>query len=174
MSIPKTTKFTLKRIVENLDKMSPEKGFGKETAKLTSEQKKKLLNMSSMFESFGECLKQEEKLMNSAKQLTEFCELAEIYAITDAGDWFQKEIVMKDMKQLKSRLTEFQKLTKQCYATMQQLGVTYDDMKHILSRYYDLQNTNPTSVDQLLNTPESSNIEDDGIESDDSNGLNKL
>lgn len=138
MSTPKTTKFTLKRIVENLGKI-PDKGFGEETPKLSPEQKKKLMEMASMFENFGECLRNEEALMNSAKGITELCELAEAYALNECGDWFQQDIVKKDMKELKKRVMEFQKITKEAYARMQQLGVAYQDIGHVLGRYYDLK-----------------------------------
>lgn len=140
MSIPRTTKFTLKRIVENLGAIPP-KGFNEETPKLSSEQKKKLMEMASMFENFGECLKNEEALMNSAKGLTELCELAEQYAVNECGDWFQQDIVKKDMKELKKRVMEFNKIAKEGYARMQQLGVSYQDIGHILGRYYDLKRT---------------------------------
>ena len=136
--IPKTTKFTLKRIIENLGAIPP-KGFNEETPKLSSEQKKKLMEMASMFENFGECLQNEEALMNSAKGLTELCELAEQYAVNECSDWFQQDIVKKDMKELKKRVLEFNKIAKEGYARMQQLGVSYADIGHILGRYYDLK-----------------------------------
>src|SRR5271157_3990921 len=107
--IPKTTKFSLKRIVENLGKI-PDKGFSEETPKLSSEQKKKLLKMTSMFESYGECLNNEEAIVNSAKGLSELCELAEMYAVNEWGDWFQQDIVKKDMKELKKRVMEYNKV----------------------------------------------------------------
>jgi hypothetical protein len=34
---------------------------------------------------------------------------------------------------------EFQKVTKEAYARMQQLGVAYQDIGHVLGRYYDLK-----------------------------------
>lgn len=138
MSIPKTTQFTLKRIVENLGKI-PDKGFNEETPKLTSEQKHRLMEMTSMFEEYGNALKNEEAIVNSAKALTELCELAESYAINECGDWFQQDIVKKDMKELKRRVMDYGKLSKECYSKMQQLGVNYQDVGHILGRYYDLK-----------------------------------
>lgn len=140
MSIPTTTKFTLKRIIENLGAIPP-KGFNEETPKLSSEQKRKLMEMASMFENFGKCLQNEEALMNSAKGLTELCELAEMYAVNECGDWFQQDIVKKDMKELKKRVMEFNKVAKEGYARMQQLGVSYQDIGHILGRYYDLKSS---------------------------------
>ncbi len=138
MSIPTNTKFTLKRIVENLGKI-PDKGFNDETPKLSPDQKKKLMEMASMFENYGEILKNEEAIVNSAKAMTELCELAQAYAINECGDWFQQDIVKKDMNELKKRVSEYGKVAKECYARMQQLGVAHQDIGHILGRYYDLK-----------------------------------
>lgn len=138
MSTPKITKFTLKRIVENIGNI-PNKGFSEETPQLSTEQKKKLMDMASMFESFGQVLGQEDSIANSAKQMSEFCKLAEAYALNECGDWFQQEIVRKDMKSMKQKVQEYQKVAQECYARMQQLGVLYEDIKHVAGRYYDLQ-----------------------------------
>ena len=138
MSTPKTTKFTLKRIIENLGKI-PDKGFSEETPKLTQEQKKKLMEMASMFENYGKAIKDEESIVNSAKSMTELCELAEAYALNECGDWFQQDIVKRDMKELKKRVMEYNKLAKETYARHQQLGVAYDDIAHVLGRYYNLR-----------------------------------
>ena len=138
MRIPITTKFTLKRIVENMGNI-PQKGFGEETPKLSADQKRKLQEMASMFEKFGESIKHEEEIINSAKSLTELCELAESYALNECGDWFQQDIVKKDMKEMKKRVMEYGKVAKECYARMQQLGVAHQDIGHILGRYYNLK-----------------------------------
>lgn len=146
MSTPKTTPFTLKRIVENLGKI-PDKGFGQdETPKLSAEQKKKLMEMASMFEDYGESLRNEEAIVNSARAMTELCELAEAYALNECGDWFQQDIVKRDMKEVKKRVMEYGKLAKECYAKMQQLGVAYQDIGHVLGRYYDLKKKASSNV----------------------------
>jgi len=140
MTIPLTTKVSLKKIVENLNKI-PKDGFGTEPPKLSSEQKKKLMELSAMYETFGECLKNEEALMNAAKGITELCELAETYALNECGEWFQQEIVRKDMMELKKKVGDFQKIVKEAYARMQQAGIGYQDIGHILGRYYNLDKT---------------------------------
>lgn len=164
MSIPRTSKVTLKRIVENLDKI-PKDGFGTEPPKLSGEQKRKLMELGTMYENFGECLKNEEALMNSAKGVTELCELAETYALNECGEWFQQEIVKKDMKELKRRVQEFQNVMKEAYARMQQAGVAYQDIGHTLGRYFDLnpntgasqnfkQTSGPRPLEQECGVPE--------------------
>jgi hypothetical protein len=148
MSIPITTKFTLKRIVEGIkDGSIPNNGFGEEPKKMTAEQKKKLLHLASMFENFGQCLRNEEELMNSAKGITELCELAESYALNECGDAFSQNIVKRDMNELRKRVSEFQKVTKEAYARMQELGVAYQDIGHVLGRYYDLKGSKGQSSD---------------------------
>lgn len=132
------TQFTLKRIVENLGSI-PNKGFSEETPKLSPEDKKKLMEMASTFESFGEALGREDSIANSAKQMMEFAKLAESYAVNECGDWFQQEIVKKDMKAMRGKVQEYQKVAQECYARMQQLGVLYEDIKHVAGRYYDLK-----------------------------------
>jgi hypothetical protein len=138
MSTPKTQKLTLKRIVENLGAI-PAKGFSEETPKLTPDQKKKLMEMAGQFENLGAAIRREEAIVNSARSLTELCELAEMYALNECGDWFSQEIVKKDMKSLKQRVAEYNKCAKEAYARMQQLGVLYEDIGHVLGRYYDLK-----------------------------------
>ena len=147
------TKLTLKRIVEAVqDGSLPDNGFGTQPTKMSSEQKKKLMELSAMYENFGEWLRNEESLMNSAKGITELCELAETYAVNECGEWFQKEIVTKDMQNLKKRVGEFQKIIKETYARMQQAGVAYQDIGHVLGRYYDLK-TNSGNDQQYQNKP---------------------
>lgn len=153
MNLPKTKEFTLKQIVENLENI-PNKGFSEETPKLSPDQKKRLMEMATMFESFGEALGQEEAIANSAKQMGEFAKLAESYALNECGDWFQQEIVKKDMKSMKQKVQEYQKAAQECYAKMQQLGVLYEDIKHVANRYYDLQSLKEEFVS--LDMPSSS------------------
>jgi hypothetical protein len=152
MITPKTTKLTLKRIVEAVqDGSIPNDGFGNKPKSLSKGDKQRLMQMASMFENFGECLKNEEALMNSARSLTEFVELAEAYALTECGDVFQKNIVERDMKEVKKRIMEFQKVVQETYARMQQAGVAYQDIGHILGRYYDLNKTQ--GMDQVYQEP---------------------
>ncbi len=137
MSIPKTTKFTLKRIAENIDAI-PTNGFQEEQKKLTPEQKKRLMEMTGMFSNFGESIRHEEAIVNSSKALTELCGLAETYALNECGDWFSQEIVRKDMKNLKQRVAEYNKCAKEAYSRMQQLGILYEDIGHVMGRYFSL------------------------------------
>ena len=132
-------KISLKKIVENLDKIQASTGFDTEPKKLTPEQKKRLMEMASQFEKFGEVFKNEAAILESTKNMTELCELASNYAIHECGDCFQKQIVDKDFANVKKRMAEHTKIAKECYAKMQQLRVAHEDIGSTLSRYYNLQ-----------------------------------
>lgn len=138
-SIPKTTKFTLKRIVEALSQIPSNGGMNNEPVKLTPEQKMQLQEMAASFDKFGECLQNEEAIIESAKNLSQLCELASQYAMNECGDYFQQEILKKDTNELKKRISEYNKVARECYAKHQQLKVGFDDIKHIMERYYNLK-----------------------------------
>ena len=135
---PTNTKLSLKKIVENLDKI-PESGFNEEPKKLSPEQKHKLMEMACMFEKYGEVFKKETAIIESTKAMEELCNLAETYALNECGDCFQQDVVRKDMINMKKRLSEYGKVAKECYSKMQQLNVAHSDIGHILGRYYNLK-----------------------------------
>ena len=160
MSTLKNTKLSLKQIVENFDKISTTTGFDNEPKKLTPEQKKRLMEMASQFEKFGEVFKNEAAILESTKNMTELCELAETYAIGECADCFQGDIVKKDMANMKKRISEHSKIAKECYSRMQQLRVAHEDLGHILGRYYNLQELaesmgfTPSAATTVAGTPQ--------------------
>jgi len=160
MSTPKNNKLSLKQIVENFDKISTTTGFDNEPKKLTPEQKKRLMEMASQFEKFGEVFKNEAAILESTKNMTELCELASNYAIHECGDCFQTDIIKKDFANVNKRISEHTKIAKECYAKMQQLRVAHEDIGNTLSRYYNLKelaesmNTIPSTTTTIAGTPQ--------------------
>lgn len=128
----------LKKIVENMDKMpSTLRGFN-DTPKLTAEQKSKLMDMVAHYNELGQKLKMEQSLIETATALSEISELAETYACNEAQDWFATEVVKKDFKRARNISGDFQKIAKECHGRIQQLNALYEDMGHILGRYYEI------------------------------------
>lgn len=128
----------LKKIVENLNKMpSTLKGFN-ESPKLSPEQKKKLMEMVNQYNTLGQKLRMEGALIETATALSEIAELAETYACNEASDWFATEVVKTDFKRAKGITDTFQKLARECHGKVQQLNALYEDMGHILGRYYEI------------------------------------
>ena len=135
----KIQQFSLKRIVENLDKIPRNGVFEDDKPKLDTAQKRKLMDMVSRFNEYGKALRVEQALSETSKALSEIAEMAETYACNEAADWFQQDTVKKDFKDLKGRVQEFQKIAKDTYGSVQRLNALYEDMGHVLSRYYEIK-----------------------------------
>jgi len=130
--------FSLKRIVENMDKIPNNGKFDDELKKLTPEEKKKLMEMVAKYNEYGNVLRCEQALMETAKTLEEIARMAETYAVTESSDWFQSKVVERDFKQVRGIAGDFKKLTKECFGKLQQLNALYEDMGHVLGRYYEI------------------------------------
>jgi hypothetical protein len=149
----------LKKIVENMNRMpSTLKGFN-ESPKLSSEQKRKLMEMVSQYNTLGQKLRMESALIETATTLAEISELAETYACNEASDWFATEVVKTDFKRAKGITETFQKLARECHGKIQQLNALYEDMGHILGRYYEIADPmqevcpNPSNVKSQRGLP---------------------
>lgn len=135
----KVQQFSLKRIIENLDKIPRNGVFEDDRPKLTPEQKRKLMDMVSRFNEYGKILQCEQAISDTSKALAEIATMAETYACNEASDWFQQETIQKDFKDLKGRVGEFQKIAKETYSSVQRMNALYEDMGHVLSRYYEIK-----------------------------------
>lgn len=171
----KVQEFSLKRIMENLDKIPRNGVFEDDKPKLNPDQKRKLMDMVSRFNEYGKALQVEQALSETSKALSEIAQMAEIYACNEASDWFQQETIMKDFKDLKGRVVEFQKIAKDTFGSVQRLNALYEDMGHVLSRYYEIKDIQEVlrrgpSVDQNPVARERQDMQDSDpqlMESDD-------
>ena len=77
-------------------------------------------------------------LIEVAKQLAQVAEAAHNHILGEQDDWFDKVSVNKNMKTLKGSVVEFQKTAKEAHMLNQRLTGLYEDMGHILNRYYDI------------------------------------
>jgi hypothetical protein len=139
----KIEEFSLKRIVENLHKI-PSRGklqesFGEQSQKLSSEQKASLREKIANFNKYGDVLRCEVAIKELAKNLKEISNLAEQYAMTEASDYFQQEIIQRDFKQMKNVNKAFEKLANECYGKLMELNALYEDHGKLLERYFEVK-----------------------------------
>ena len=135
--------FSLKRIVENLHKI-PSRGklqesFGEQAQKLSPEQKTTLREKIANFNKYGDVLRCEIAIKELAKNLKEIAGLAEQYAMTEASDYFQQEIIRRDFKQMKNVNKSFEKLANECYGKLMELNALYEDHGKLLERYFEVK-----------------------------------
>tara|TARA_R110002020_G_scaffold197819_1_gene398898 strand:+ start:224 stop:901 length:678 start_codon:yes stop_codon:yes gene_type:complete len=86
----------------------------------------------------GKSLYNNNSVMEVAKQLSQIAESAHSHILGENDDWFDKISVNKNMKHLKGSVMEFQKTAKEAHQLNQRLTGLYEDIGHVLNRYYDI------------------------------------
>tara|TARA_Y100001973_G_scaffold30130_1_gene45573 strand:- start:218 stop:724 length:507 start_codon:yes stop_codon:yes gene_type:complete len=86
----------------------------------------------------GKSLYNNNNIMEIAKQLAEVAESAHSHILGEQDDWFDKVSVNRNMKSLKGNVVEFQKTAKEAHAINQRLTGLYEDIGHVLNRYYEI------------------------------------
>ena len=86
----------------------------------------------------GKSLYNNRNIMEVAKQLAEIAESAHHHILGEQDDWFDKISVNKNMKTLKGSVMEFQKTAKEAHSLNQRLTGLYEDIGHVLNRYYEI------------------------------------
>jgi len=119
----------------------------------------------------GKSLYNNSNVMEIAKQLSEVAEAAHNHILGEQDDWFDKISVNKNMKTLKGSVVEFQKAAKEAHQLNQRMTALYEDIGHVLNRYYDIDETHvyghddeDSEMDEKLDPvgKEDSDIDNDG------------
>ena len=122
--------------VSSLSGLVEDKWFGEDEKKVdTGEFMQEVKNFSRL----GEMIYREGSLRDVAKGLAELAEKARIATIQETDDWFDKVTINKNMKQLGAASSDFTKIAKEASSLQQRMESLYEDMGHILGRYYDLE-----------------------------------
>jgi len=86
----------------------------------------------------GKQLYNNNNIVEIAKQLSEIAESAHSHILGEQDDWFDKISVNKNMKTLKGSVVEFQKAAKEAHQLNQRMTALYEDIGHVLNRYYEI------------------------------------
>lgn len=124
----------LKTIVESFTRQE-------EPTQLSPEDKQMVLEMISDYNSLGESMSRNGSLPDIAEKMAKIAEAAESMAISESskGDFFNSKVVSENMKNLRKYSVSFNKLAEEAYGVEQQLTALYEDMGHILGRYFDIK-----------------------------------
>ena len=139
----------LRTILENLDQIPNNHAqaakFADEKPKLSREEKKNLLDKVSRFNEYANMFSVSEKVVTTANELAEIAKLGKTYAMNETDDMMHGDNINRDFKNLDKIVAEFTKRAKECHGAMQNLRVLYEDAGHILERYYEIKDMNPTT-----------------------------
>jgi hypothetical protein len=133
----RSNRITLKVLLEdlNLGGGSP----GQAEVKLHPEQKAAIMEMVSHYNDFGKHLKRERSLPEIASKISEITKNAETFMVNETGDWFDSVTVKKNAKDLNKCSEDFAKIASEAHLYEQRMTAAYEDMGHILQRYFDIK-----------------------------------
>ena len=115
----------------------------------------------------GKQLYNNNNIVEIAKQLSEIAESAHTHILGEESDWFDKISVNKNMKTLKGSVVEFQKTAKEAQALNQRMTALYEDIGHVLNRYYDIDEAlDPVDTDKVEPKDDFKDREDKDIDND--------
>ena len=104
-------------------------------------------------------------VLETAKQLTQIAQAAHNHILGEQDDWFDKVSVTRNMKTLKGNVMEFQKTAKEAHMLNQRLTGLYEDIGHVLNRYYDI-NEEVDDIDDEEAAMDFDDLEDKDIDND--------
>ena len=103
---------------------------------LSNEVKRHFLEIVSTYNKYQESMDRKSDITQVAETLGGITEAARTLAIKEAGDWFDKHTVKRNMNELDKLGKQFDKVALEARALDQRMAGLYEDMGHILSRYY--------------------------------------
>ena len=121
---------------------------------LSNEVKKHFLEIVSTYNKYQEMMDRKSDLTQVAETLGAITEAARTLAIHEGDDWFDKVTVKRNMNELDKLGKEFDKVAKEANSLDQRLTGLYEDMGHILSRYYKVGDISEDQMKQRLGMKE--------------------
>jgi hypothetical protein len=103
---------------------------------LSNEVKRHFLEIVSTYNKYQESMDRKSDITQVAETLGGITEAARTLAIKEAGDWFDKHTVKRNMSELDKLGKQFDKVALEARSLDQRMAGLYEDMGHILSRYY--------------------------------------
>jgi hypothetical protein len=131
---------------------------------LSTEVKKQFLEIISTYRAFKEQLNRNSDIVETAQTLSGVVEAARTLTLSENDDWFDKVTIKRNMSELDKLGTSFDKVSTEAKALDERLHSLYEDMGHILSRYYEISEIDSETMKERLGIKEST--EDCGCDSE--------
>ena len=117
---------------------------------LSNEVKKHFLEIISTYNTFQEQMQRASDLSEVANTLGGIVEAAKELTLRETADWFDGVTVKRNMGELDKLDKSFQKFAVEAKAMDERLHSLYEDMGHILSRYYEIADIQPDVMRERL------------------------
>ena len=99
---------------------------------------KELIETIRNFHSIGESIYGKGSLKEIAKSLSSIAEGAAQHTLSEVDDMFDKVTVSRNMKELTNLSKQFGKVANEANSLQERMSGLYEDMGHILARYYQI------------------------------------
>ncbi len=128
-----------------------------ELQQLPSELKRHFLEIISTFGQHRESMSRKSDIRQVAETLGGIADAAQEYTLREGGDWFDRVTIKRNMNELKKLQAAFEKEAVEAKAQEQRLEALYEDMGHVLNRYFELAEISEEQMAQRLGLQEKNN-----------------
>lgn len=135
--------------------------------------KRHFLEIISTYTSFQDQMKRNSDIVEIAETLGGVVDAAKTLTLQEAGDWFDKVTVKRNMSELDKLDKSFDKVAVEARALDQRLSALYEDMGNILTRYYEISDIDPQVMRNRLGLKDN-NMKEHTYTVKVSNGVNPL
>ena len=121
-----------------------------EFQQLPSELKKHFLEIISTYNQHREGMSRKSDIMQIAETLGGIADAAQEYTLREGGDWFDRVTIKRNMNELKKLQSSFEKEAVEAQSQQQRLEALYEDMGHVLQRYFEIADLSEDVMKQRL------------------------
>ena len=116
--------------------------------------KKAFLEIISTYGTHREGLSRKSDVREIAERLGAIADAASEYTLREAGDWFDQVTIKRNMKELSTLQKAFEKEAVEAKAQEQRLEALYEDMGHVLQRYFEIADVSEEQMAERLGLQE--------------------
>lgn len=130
------------------------KGENPDKKPLSTEVKKHFLEIISTYNTYQEQMARQSDIIEVAETLGGIVGAARELTLHEAEDWFDKVTIKRNMKQLEKLEKDFDKVAQEAKSVDSRMQALYEDMGHILNRYYEVSDIDPAVMRKRLGQKE--------------------
>jgi hypothetical protein len=112
--------------------------------------KRHFLEIISTYNSFREQMSRQSDIVETAQTLGGVVDAAKELTLAEGNDWFDKITIKRNMNELDKLDKQFDKFAVDAKKMDERLHALYEDMGHILNRYYEISDIDPAVMNQRL------------------------
>ena len=107
---------------------------------------KGLTNEISSYNKLGESIFGESNITKIAEKMSWIANQAKSHTLSETESWFDKITVNRNMKELTGLSNQFGKIANEAKTLQQRMGALYEDMGSILGRYYEIGESEESTI----------------------------